>query len=81
MTLITNCKGFVCGEPKFSLFIRSTAAAAIKPMMAGRNPLNMFCTSLEFLWLMRYRLMRIMMMKGSHMMERDANTEPRQAAH
>ena len=80
-TLIPNVRGFSLGEPKFSLFINRTAAAAIKPMMAGRKPLKMSCTVLEFLWLTKYRLINIMMMNGSHMMDSEDMKEPMHAAH
>ena len=76
---MVNWYGLSTGEPKFSLFINNTAAAAIRPMMAGRRPLNMFCTSFESLWLIKYRLIKIMMMKGNHMIEREAINEPIQA--
>ena len=64
------------GEPKFSLFISRTAAEAISPMMVGRRSANMLFTSLLSLWVSRYRLMAIIMMNGSHMMESEAITEP-----
>lgn len=53
ITLKINVTGFSVGDPKFSLFIRSTAAAAIKPMMAGRRPAKMSFTIFESLWVIR----------------------------
>lgn len=64
------------GEPKFSLFIRRTAAEAIRPMMVGRRRAKMLFTSLLSLWVNKYRLMAIIMMKGSHIMDSEAIIEP-----
>ena len=48
-TLTPKVNGSSVGEPKFSLFIKSTAAAAISPMMAGRKPEKISFTNLESL--------------------------------
>ena len=37
-TLTPKANGLSCGEPKFSLFISRTAAAAIRPMMEMVGP-------------------------------------------
>ena len=51
--LMAKLTALSVGEPKFSLFISSTAAAAISPTIVGRKPLKMSFTIFESLWLMR----------------------------
>lgn len=51
--LMAKLTALSVGDPKFSLFISSTAAAAISPTIVGRKPAKMSFTIFESLWLMR----------------------------
>ena len=55
-------QGFIDGAEKFSLFINSNAAAAISPTTAGRRPDMMLCTTIEFMYFMNNRQIRIIRM-------------------
>ena len=57
--LMPKYQGFIDGAEKFSLFINSNAAAAISPTTAGRRPDMMLCTTIEFMYFMNNRLIRI----------------------
>ncbi len=51
--LSTNSGRLTDGVPKFSLFINSRAAAAMRPMMAGRRAAKTFFTHGASLWVSR----------------------------
>ena len=48
-TFKAKVHGLSCGVPKFSFDMSNTAAAAIRPMMAGRKPAKMLFTKGESL--------------------------------
>lgn len=56
-------QGFSSNELKFSLFIKSKAAAASKPTTAGRKALKTFSTDEWVLYFKRNLLMRNIKMK------------------
>ena len=59
-------QGFIDGAEKFSLFINSNAAAAISPTTAGRRPDITFCTTIEFMYFMNRRQIRIISMNDGN---------------
>ena len=59
-------QGFIDGAEKFSLFINSNAAAAISPTTAGRRPDMMLCTTIEFMYFMNNRQIRIIRMNDGN---------------